>query len=126
MRSAEIAAYGLGRLAFGAGLIGAPRQFGAVLLGDEAEHPTVRISLRVYGTRDLLLGIGALATLARRGNARPWVAAGVAADVLDTAIQLGEWDDMPADKRLLGVLSAVGAAVGGAALLARGLDFNSP
>jgi hypothetical protein len=36
-----------------------------------------------------------------------------------TALQLREWSDIPPDKRVPGVLSALGAAGAGAALLAR-------
>jgi hypothetical protein len=50
---------------------------------------------------------------------KPRLAAGVASDGLDTAIQLREWSDLPADKRLPGVLAALAAAGAGAFLLAR-------
>ena len=79
----------------------------------------VRIALRLYGTRDVVLGLGTLRAGTTGEDIRGWLAAGVASDVLDTAIQLLEWDDIPQDKRLPGVLAAVGGAIAGIALLAR-------
>jgi hypothetical protein len=119
VQNALEAVYALGRLAFGAGLMAAPRELGGVLLGDEAREPGVRIALRTYGTRDVVLGLGTLRAVAGGGDAGPWLAAGVASDVLDATVQLGEWSDLPPDKRLLGVLMALGAAGAGVALLAR-------
>jgi hypothetical protein len=119
MEGALAAVYGLGRLAFGAGLIAAPRELGGLLLGDEAHEPAVRIGLRSYGTRDVVLGLGTLRAVGGRGDVAPWLAAGIASDVLDTAVQLGEWSHLPQNKRLPGVLMALGAAGAGIALLAR-------
>lgn len=111
--------YGLGRLAFGAGLMAAPEKLGAVLIGDEARQPAVRIGFRIYGTRDVVLGLGTLRAVATEGDVASWLAAGIASDVLDTVVQLREWSDLPPSKRLPGVLSALGAAGAGVALLAR-------
>jgi hypothetical protein len=113
------AVYGLGRLAFGAGMIGAPERLGSVLIGGEARKPMVRTSLRLYGTRDVVLGLGTLRATAGGEDAGGWLMAGIASDVLDTAVQLLEWDDLPSDKRVPGVLAAVGAAAAGIAVLAR-------
>jgi hypothetical protein len=113
------AVYGLGRLAFGAGMIGAPERLGSVLIGGEARKPMVRTSLRLYGTRDVVLGLGTLRAAAAGEGAGGWLMAGIASDVLDTAVQLLEWDDLPSDKRVPGVLAAVGAAAAGIAVLAR-------
>ena len=118
MQGAE-AAYGFGRLGFGVGLMAAPEAVGGVLLGDEAREPAVRIALRTYGTRDVVLGLGTLRAVAGKGGVAAWLTAGVASDLLDTVVQLGEWSDLPPKKRLPGVLLALGAAGAGAALLAR-------
>ena len=119
MQRALEAVYGMGRLAFGGGLIAAPRQLGGVLLGDEAREPAVRIALRTYGTRDVVLGLGTLRSVAREGHGGDWLLAGVTSDLLDAGVQLGEWSDLPPEKRLLGVLMALGSAGAGMALLAR-------
>jgi hypothetical protein len=54
----------------------------------------------------------------RGGDVHSWLGAGIASDLLDTAV-LAEWKDLPANKRVPGVLTAMGAAGAGAALLAR-------
>lgn len=118
MQSASQALYGIGRLAFGGALVVAPEGLGRLLLGDEAREPAVRAGLRSYGTRDVVLGLGVLRAIAGRRDVAPWLAAGVAADVLDAAVQITEWSDLPADRRAGGVLAALGAAGAGVALLA--------
>ena len=95
MRREEAIVYGAGRLAFGVGLLVAPVRLGSLLVGDEAGNPTVRVGLRSYGTRDAVLGLCTLRAAFGGEDVRAWIAAGVAADVLDTALQLAEWDDLP-------------------------------
>jgi hypothetical protein len=97
----------------------APADVGNVLVGADARQPTTRVLLRFYGTRDVALGIGTLRAASRDGDVRAWLAAGIASDVLDSAVMLTEWRDIAADKRVPGVLMALGAAGAGAALLAR-------
>lgn len=98
----------------------APAAAGSILLGRDAHEATPRTLFRFYGTRDVVLGLGALRAASAGGDARGWVAAGIAADALDVAVMLTEWSDIPADKRLPGLLAALGAAGVGAALLAGG------
>ena len=111
--------YGLGRLAFGAGMIAAPDRLGGVLMGAGAREPTVRTTLRFYGTRDVVLGLGTLRAASAREGVDGWVAAGIASDLLDAVIQMIEWDVIPPDQRVPGILAAVGGAIAGIALLAR-------
>ena len=117
-RSLDIG-YGAGRLAFGATLFAAPRVLGRLLVGDDAERREAGVLLRGYGTRDVLLGSGAILAAATDRDAQPWIRAGVAADALDVVLQLIEWDNLPRDKRVGGVATALGAAAAGVALLAR-------
>jgi len=119
MQRALEGVYGLGRLAFGGGLVAAPEKLGEVMLGDDARVSAVRAALRFYGTRDVVLGLGTLRAVAGQGDVSAWLAAGVASDVLDVAVQVGEWSALPPDKRALGILAAAGAAGAGVALLAR-------
>lgn len=112
-------AYGLGRLAFGLALIAAPAQVGSALVGGDARQPMVRATFRFYGTRDVVLGLGTLRAALADGDVDAWLGAGIASDVLDTAVMFGEWDTLPPDKRVRGVLMALGAGAWGAALMAR-------
>ena len=94
----------------------APGALGGVLLGDEAKVHGVRIVLRHYGARDVVLGLGTLWAVAGERDVGAWLVAGIASDVLDTAVQLGEWSYLPPGKRLPNVLMALGAAGAGVAL----------
>ena len=111
------AVYGAGRLIFGLSLMAAPTGVGRMLLGDEAERESVRVTLRTYGTRDTVLGLGALRAVATGSDFRPWVAAGIASDMLDAGLQAAEWRALPPGKRVAGVLAAAGSAAVGLALL---------
>ena len=117
MPAAVEAIYGAGRLAFGLSLITAPGAAGRLLLGDEAERDSVRVTLRTYGTRDTVIGLGAVRAVAAGDSARPWIAAGVASDVLDAILQAAEWGVLPPGKRVGGLLAAAGSAAVGLALL---------
>lgn len=96
----------------------APAAAGHVLMGRDARQPTARTLLRFYGTRDVLLGLGTLRA-ERSNGAGAWITAGIAADALDVAVMLTEWTDIAAEKRIPGLVSALGAAGVGVALLAR-------
>jgi hypothetical protein len=88
-----------------------------VLVGDDARQPAVRATLRIYGSRDTVLGLGTLRAVYSRGDVPAWLAAGVASDLLDAGVQAREWESLPPDKRLAGTLLALGAAAAGAAML---------
>jgi hypothetical protein len=111
--------YALGRLAFGASLIANPEVLGPVLVGKRARKPMVRTMFRFYGTRDTVLGLGTLRAAVRGGDVAPWLAVGIASDVLDAVVLLTEWAEVPPGKRLPGVLAALSAGAAGVALLAR-------
>ncbi len=111
--------YGLGRLAFGAGLLAAPAALGRVLTGDQAREPAVRSMFRFYGTRDTVLGLGTLRAVSGGTDVAGWITAGIASDFLDAGVMLAEWSELPPEKRLPGIASALGAAAAGIALLAR-------
>ena len=75
------------------------------------------VALRTYGTRDTVLGLGVLKAVAAGESARPWIAAGVASDVLDAGLQAVEWNSLPPGKRVGGLLAAAGSAAVGLTLL---------
>ena len=109
-------AYGLGRLAFGAGLIAAPDRAGALLMGPQARGAGVRVALRAYRTRDTVLGAGVPMT-SRTGDPAPWIRAGIASAFLDAALQIADWKHLPPGRRELGVAAAAVAAASGIGLL---------
>ena len=111
--------YGLGRLAFGVGLLTAPGPLGEVLFGKAARKPAVRALFRFYGTRDTALGLGTLRAASRGGDVRGWLGAGIASDLLDAGVMVAEQDEIPREKLGTGIASALGVAAVGALLLAR-------
>ena len=61
----------LGRIAFGLGLMASPAAGAAVYLGAEANRPSVRFMSRIFGGRDLALGIVLLQALREDREDRP-------------------------------------------------------
>ena len=111
-----VLAYGLGRMAFGAALFASPSSAGRLLLKAEAS-PHTASALRVYGTRDLVIGAGVVASVRRGHDPSPFIAAGIASDALDTTAQLVDWRHLPPDRRVPGLVFALGAGVVGRLLL---------
>lgn len=69
-----------------------------------------RVLARALGTRDLVLGAGALAALRTEKAGRDWAVAGSVADALDAIVTLGAFRRLPKGGRLLVLASAGGAA----------------
>ena len=111
--------YGLGRLAFGAGLLAAPEPLGQVLMGKEARKPAVRTMFRFYGTRDTVLGLGTLRAVSRGSDVQRLAGRGHRERPARRGRDAGESAAMPPEKRVPGIAAALGAAAAGVALLAR-------
>ena len=114
-RSAVLA-YGIGRMAFGAAVFASPSTAGRLLLKDDPS-PHTASALRFYGTRDLVIGAGVVASVRRGRDPSPFIAAGIASDALDTTAQLIDWRHLPPDRRVPGLAAAIGAGVVGRLLL---------
>ena len=108
-----------GRVALGLTALAWPAVPARPWVGASADDLAARVFGRALGARDLALGLGALAALARpgaeSGPAASWVAAGALSDALDVAASLASWDDLPRLTRWLVAASAGGAALTGAA-----------
>jgi hypothetical protein len=114
----------LGRMTFGLGLMTAPAVAARAFLGAEASRPSVRFLNRIFGVRDLALGVVLLQAL-REG--RP--------DAVTRALLLGAacdtWDAVAAVRNreipiwsrvVVAVLGSTFAALGAAAALAPRAD----
>jgi uncharacterized protein DUF4267 len=110
----------LGRMAFGLGLMTAPAVAARAYLGSEASRPSVRFLNRIFGGRDLALGVVLLQAL-REGRS----------DAVNRALLLGAgcdtWDavaavrnrEIPVWSRIVvAVLGSTFAVLGAAAALA--------
>jgi hypothetical protein len=105
--------YALARGAFGAAALLAPGTTGNLLAGPGGALPDARAFLRGMGGREIGLATGLLIALRSGSSPLPWLAAGVLSDLGDVAGIAGAWGDMPPAKRIPGITSAGGAAVGG-------------
>jgi hypothetical protein len=71
------------RIAYGVGLIAAPRRLALRWLGPDAERAPVQVPLRALGAREVILHGAALLALSRGAAVRPWLAASAAGDLTD-------------------------------------------
>jgi hypothetical protein len=87
----------LNRLGFGLAYLIAPARAGEGWIGPVARDPAAQVFVRGHGARDVALGAGALATLARREprRARDWMSAQVLADSADVAATLASRRRLP-------------------------------
>ena len=114
------ALFGLGRLAFGAGLIARPERVASGWLGDDAARPPVQIVIRAVGARDIALSAGTLASLADDGALRRWLAGAVLSDLCDTVATLATpGSALPGNARWGTAALGGGSALAGVVLLAR-------
>lgn len=110
-----------GRVAIGLGLFAAPATAARSWLGDAVDDAGTRMATRGLGARDVALGVGTLVALRDDGPVRPWLDAGVAADLADATAAVLARGERPA-----GAIGATLAVAGGAAAaglwLRRALD----
>jgi hypothetical protein len=106
-----------GRIGLGAALVLAPSLTGRTYLGREASRPVVRFLLRMFGIRDLVIGVWALGAKGDKDAARRAVVAGIACDAVDAVSAALAKDALPRWGRRLVLVAATGAvAMGGVAL----------
>jgi hypothetical protein len=116
--SRAVTAFALARIAYGAGLIVAPRRVAAGWLPDDAGRSGTQVAVRGLGVRDAALAAGVV--LAVRSGASPRIPLAVCAacDVADIAATLAAGSALPRRSRLGTVGLAGATAVLGAALAA--------
>lgn len=89
---------GVGRIAFGAGLVLLPNQFGHVMAGPSGDTPASRIYAGGGGVRDIVLGAGILRAVGT--DALPtWVALNGICDLGDACVTGREYERLPAATR---------------------------
>jgi hypothetical protein len=84
------------RVAYGVALLVAPGKVaGNRWLGAGARAPAATVALRGLGAREVALHGIALATLARGGPIRPWLAASIIGDLADVGAAFASRDGLP-------------------------------
>jgi hypothetical protein len=109
------------RMAFGLNYVLRPESAGPSWIGRVAKRPGTKVMTRSQGIRDLALGAGALAALARHdaADARIWVASHALADATDATDFAVTWlsrDRLPDHgSKLALIVAGVSTAIGAAA-----------
>ena len=109
---AESIAYG--RIGLGLALMVAPTIAGRGYIGRRAGEPTVRLVNRLFGGRDVALGVWLLASRNDKAAFRTAVAVGAACDAWDAVAVLTTKDALPKAGRAMTFMTALGAAATGA------------
>lgn len=104
-----------GRVGIGLALFAAPRTAARTWLGHEVSSSTGLLA-RGLGARDLAIGVGQLVALDDGRDVGPWLDAGVAADLADTAAVLMAREDLAPRTVASTAVVASGAAVAGLVL----------
>lgn len=118
----------VGRIAFGLGLMAAPSAGSMVYLGAEATRPSVRFMSRIFGVRDVALGVVLLQALRedRPESVTSALLLGAGCDTWDAVAAL-RGRDLPVWGRLVVALfGSTFAALGAAAALAPSADVTDP
>ena len=105
---------GLGRVAFGAALTFVPERAGGSWIGSSASRPGVGVITSATGIRDMALGAGQASALFNGGDARPWLRAGAACDLVDLVATLRARSDLPTGAVVGVTLVATGSIAIGA------------
>lgn len=109
----------VGRIAFGAALLLKPETAVGGWVGKRAaRHEGTQVVTQACGARDLALGAGALAAFLSGREARDWVVAGAACDLVDLTATLTAEDIPAAGRVLVGALATGAIAVGAGYLVA--------
>ena len=102
--------FAAGRVAFGAGMLLAPRKVAHGWIGDDVDRPPVVLLVRAVGVRDILIGAGAIVALATNQPAKMWLRAGVAADLADASLTAAYLGKLPRQGALGTIALTIAAA----------------
>ena len=117
----------VGRIAFGSGLMVSPSAGSRLYLGVEAKRPSVRFMSRIFGVRDVALGVALLQALRedRPESVTSALLLGAGCDTWDAVAAL-RGRDLPIWGRLAALLGTSFAALGIAVALAPGTGLDAP
>ncbi len=106
---------GLARAAFGVALLARPQRLSEPWIGSDALGAGTQVAVRGLGGRDLVLGLGTLASSGR--DQQRWLAAGIAGDLADLTATLAAGRRVPLRGQVLvGAVASAGIALGARAL----------
>jgi hypothetical protein len=104
-----------GRIGIGASALFATKLFGLIFLGRQAtEDPVVRMASRLFGIREISMGLATIDAANRGLSLRRFVQLGVIVDAVDCLSIFAGRKSLPWRGRLIGLGLAVGFATVGA------------
>lgn len=89
----------------------APAAWSRPWTGPGVDTPVAKLMARMFGVRELLLGIGVLTSLDDPRTAARWMQLGGIADAVDGAAVVAAWPHLPRAARYADVAMGFGAAV---------------
>jgi hypothetical protein len=99
-----------GRIAFGAGFLLNPRLSMRSWIGRDSDLASAQVLTRALGARDLVLGVGTLASLEAGQGAERWLQASLVGDATDLLATLAHRRELPRGGGAL-VIAVAGTAV---------------
>jgi hypothetical protein len=109
------------RIVVGGGLVVAPGAWSRPWTGPGVNTPVARLMARMFGIREVMLGVGALSSGDPQQAAR-WLTLGSIADAVDGAAVLAAWRHLPRATRYADVGMGFGAALANRVAARRLLD----
>src|SRR4051812_16515708 len=88
--------HALGRVAVGAAYVAVPGPAARAWVGTDGSRPAANVLAAAIGARDAAIGLGELRAVGAGYGARPWVRAGLLADLADLVATLRAREDLPA------------------------------
>jgi hypothetical protein len=108
------------RIVIGGGLVVAPAAWSRPWTGSGVDTPVAKLMARMFGVREVMLGIGILSSIDEPRQTARWLKLGSIADAVDGAAVLAAWRHLPRGARYADLGMGLGAALANG-LLAREL-----
>jgi hypothetical protein len=100
-----------GRIVMGLAMLFLPGVMLRVMFGRQASTPTGRVMARMFGARELVLGVGTVTSVKERTQDAEWVGACAAADAVDGLVMAFS-PGVPRRSRPAALVGAAAAVIG--------------
>jgi uncharacterized protein YjeT (DUF2065 family) len=110
------------RIVVGGGLVVAPAAWSRPWTGPGVNAPVAKLMARMFGVREVVLGVGILSAVDDHQQAARWLRLGSVADAVDGAAVLAAWRHLPRAARYADLGIGLGAALANSLLARRMLD----
>jgi hypothetical protein len=108
----------------GGGLVVAPAAWSRPWTGPAVNAPVAKLMARMFGVREVVLGVGILSAVDDHQQAARWLRLGGVADAVDGAAVLVAWRHLPRVARYADLGMGLGAALANSFLARQILNRN--